>query len=121
MKHAFAIIFASLVSCVACASTGTMGATAVLPDGSDTLVDFPDDDVVGIASHDACSVSYRILRSCHCREAEPVMGSPFPEWCRSMGYAIDSSCIAGVKFCSGLNGCHVRCSNDDVRATRFQE
>ena len=109
MNHALAIVIAALVSCVACASSKPIGVSTRIPEGADALVDFPDDDADGVSKGDACSTAYRILRSCHCKEAQPIMGDAFPGWCRSMGYAVDSSCVANVRFCGDLPACHVRC------------
>lgn len=110
MKYALSIFALALVACV---STGQNGPpaqlTGDLPSDADAGASFPDDDVAGVSSGDACAVSYRVLRSCHCPEAEAVQGVTFPVWCRSMGFAVDSPCIAKTKTCKALPACHVKC------------
>jgi hypothetical protein len=71
---------------------------------------YPDDDLAGVARGDTCSIAARRLWECGCPEVRKLpYGMTFPDYCRDMGPALATDCIAANRACGDLSKCHVRC------------
>lgn len=108
MKLVPAIWTAALLA-VACASAPppAVGPVEVRDDAP-----YPDDDMDGVARGDVCAAASRRLWQCGCIEVRKVPHwMSFPAYCREMGPAIDTACIAANRTCGELVKCHVRCGH----------